>query len=37
MCGVSPEFVVSLYAKQFSVKDFCQTLELVKEFRLCDS
>jgi sugar phosphate isomerase/epimerase len=31
MFGVSPAFVVSLYGKQFSVKDFCQALELVKE------
>jgi len=31
MFGVSPAFVVSLYGKQFSVKDFCQALEVVKE------
>lgn len=31
MFGVSPAFVVSLYGKQFSIKDFCQALELVKE------
>lgn len=31
MFGVSPAFVVSLYGKQFSVKDFCQGLEVVKE------
>ncbi|MHC4533903.1 MAG: sugar phosphate isomerase/epimerase family protein [Planctomycetota bacterium] len=31
MFGVSPAFVFSLYGKQFSVKDFCQALEVVKE------
>lgn len=31
MFGVSPAFVVSLYGKQFSVKDFCQALEVIKE------
>jgi len=31
MFGVSPAFVVSLYGKQFSIKDFCQALEVVKE------
>ncbi len=31
MFGVSPAFVVSLLGKQFSVEDFCQALELVKE------
>ena len=31
MFGVSPAFVVSLYGKQFSVKDFCQALDVVKE------
>jgi len=34
MFGVSPAFVVSLYGKQFSVKDFCQALEVVKELVL---
>ena len=32
MFGVSPAFVVSLYDKRFSVKDFCQALDVVKEF-----
>ncbi|MHC4726215.1 MAG: sugar phosphate isomerase/epimerase family protein [Planctomycetota bacterium] len=31
MFGVSPAFVFSFYGKQFSVKDFCQALEVVKE------
>jgi sugar phosphate isomerase/epimerase len=31
MFGVSPAFVVSLYGRQFSVKDFCQALEVVEE------
>ena len=31
MFGVSPAFVVSRYGKQFSVEDFCQALEVVKE------
>jgi sugar phosphate isomerase/epimerase len=31
MFGVSPAFVVSLCGKQFSIKDFCQALELVKD------
>jgi sugar phosphate isomerase/epimerase len=31
MFGVSPAFVVSLYGKQFSVKDFCQALEIANE------
>jgi sugar phosphate isomerase/epimerase len=31
MFGVSPAFVFSLYGKQFSVKDFSQALEVIKE------
>ena len=31
MFGVSPAFIVSLYGKQFSIQDFCQALEVVKE------
>jgi len=31
MFGVSPAFVLSLYGKQFSVKDFCKALVVIKE------